>query len=332
MSRFEIFSVVAFVVIFISLAFLFNSVRSPSAPCLGEVGGRIGELEVVDQETYFENEYIFVADGPEGITYQDYLNNLMYYKEELYKTFKSSPEVVSFLYYDIATGYTFSYNEEVEIPASSAIKTNLAIFIMDLVSQEKADLSKKLTYTENDYNPGSGIIKNHVFGTQYSIEQLLELMIIDSDNIAYLLLLNEFGSKNSREYWLNHGATTTYKSGGSWGSINAKDGLTYMKRLYSFYREDKHYGTKLMDLFRRARFRFLFSSTKNTEIAHKSGCASASVNDLSIVFDEQPFIFVVLTRKDAFNTSYMPFFSKISDQIYSFHEYYWDNISYRYIK
>ena len=267
MTSFERFSIVAYIAIFGCLAFLFNAILVPFSPVsLPPVDV---QLEEVDLETVFQNEYVFIAHETEGITYPEYLNNLEYYKEELYNTFKSSREVASFIYYDLITGYTFSYNEDVEIPTSSTIKSSLAIYIVDQVSQGKADLNKKLTYTEALYNGGSGRIKNDAAGTQYTIDQLLEYMMINSDNIAYLMLLNEFGHKNSQEYWYSLGTTTTYTRGASWGTMNARDALLYMRKLYSFYREDEHYGEKLMSLFKRARYRYLFPTTKDMEVAHK---------------------------------------------------------------
>ena len=327
MSRFERFSIATFVVIFGCLSFLFSAVLTPIAPLLLPAEAQEKEIDI---EEIFKNEFILITEKTEGNTYADYLNNLEYHKEELFNTFKSSTEVVSFIYYDIITGHTFSYNADVEIPTSSSIKASLAIYILDQVSQGKADLNKKVTYTEAFYNGGSGTIKNQAAGTQYTIDQLLEYMMIDSDNVAYLLLLNEFGYKNSQEYWFKLGTTTTYNRGSSWGTITATDGLVYMRKLYSFYREDEHYGEKLMDLFKRARFRYLFQSSKDVEVAHKSGYTAASTNDLSLVFDEHPFIFIVLTKRDAFGTGNRGFFSKASAEICAFHQYFWEHISYSY--
>jgi len=322
MRTFEIFTVITFVVVFMCLGFLMKTVLyhpEPEQQLINEI----------DLEELFPNEFIYIADKPEGITYQEYLSNLDYFKQELYNTFKSSAEVASFLYYDIITGYTFSFNPDVEVPTSSSIKASMSTFVLDLVSQGKADLTEKLTYTEDLFNPGSGRIKNHTVGTQYTVDQLLEYMMVDSDNMAYLMLLRRFGYKNSQAYWFSHGTTTTYKSGTSWGTINANDALVYMRRLYSFYLENEEYGPKLMDLFKRARFRFLFRNVTDLEVAHKSGSTTASTNDLSLVLDKHPYIFVVLTRKNA-ELGHADFFAKVSKGVQAFHKYYWDNIGYSY--
>jgi beta-lactamase class A len=291
------------------------------------------EPVAVDDDLYtlFENEYIYIADNidAEGHTFEEYRNNLNYFQEGLLVTVKNSREVVSLLYYDIATGYTFSYNEDVEIPTASTIKTALAIYIMDMASRGEARLDKKLTYTGSFYQGGTGIIQHQEIGTQFTIERLLELMVIESDNVAYRMLLQEFGHKNVQEYWYSLGTTTTYKSSSTWGNLTATDGLIYMKQLYRFYREHEEYGKKLMDLFKAARFRYLFAR-RDIEVAHKSGSTKWSQNDLSIVFHDQPFIFVVLTKKDAMLGN-MTFFSKVTDDIWAFHEYFWNNISYRYL-
>lgn len=328
MSTFEKISVGLFIIIFGCLAFLMKTaLLLAQAPEYQDES--LMQVKELDLENLFSNEYIFIADKPEGLTYREYLSNLEYLKEELYRTFRASSEVACFVYYDIITGYTFSFNPDVEVPTSSSIKASMSIYIMNQVSQGKAELTEKLTYTEDLYNPGSGRIKTHSVGTQYTVGQLLEYMMIDSDNIAYQMLLRHFGYKNSQNFWFSHGTTTTYKRGTSWGTINANDALIYMRRLYSFYLEDEDYGEKLMDLFKRARFRFLFRSANDMEIAHKSGSTTASTNDLVLVFDEHPYIFIVLTRKNA-ELGHGDFFAKASKDVQTFHQYFWDNINYMY--
>lgn len=324
MNGFKIFTIVALVIIYGCLAFLFYTVLSTS-------GLNSGGSDLPRGDTFlYHKEYALLPEGPGGPTYREYLNNLEYYKEDVYNVFRNSREVTSFLYYDLITGYSFGYNEDVEFPSASSIKANLAVYIMDMVSQGRVNLEKKLTYTQDFHNPGSGRLKNQAPGTQYSIDQLLTYMMVDSDNVAYLMLLNEFGPRNVQSYWFSLGATTTYKRGASWGTMTAADALLYMRRLYSFYMENEQYGGKLIDLFIRSNFRYLFHDEKDIAVAHKSGNTTLSMNDLALILDKHPFIFVVLTRKDAFDTGHMEFFGRASATIYAFHQYYWNNIHFHY--
>lgn len=333
MSNFQRFSILSFAIIFCSLLFIFYTLFSSSPPDAVYAYGQPEEVfaAAYDSDSIFENEYIYVADSTDEKMLENYQNNLNYFKEQLYTTFKNNREVVSFLYYDICTGYSFSYNEAVEFPTASTIKTSLAIYIMDLASQGKTDLEKKLTYSANFSYGGTGVLQGQSVGTQYTVAQLLEHMIVNSDNIAYRILLAEYGYKNSQDYWYSLGTTTTYRVGSSWGTITANDALIYLRQLYRFYREDEQYGKRLMDLFKAARFRYIaFATDKQIEIAHKSGSTSAAMNDLSIIFHEQPFVFIVLTRKDAMLND-RAFFTKATEDIYAFHQYFWNNISCRYL-
>jgi hypothetical protein len=281
------------------------------------------------EEELFKNEYIYIDE--ENInSCQNYQNNFDYLKTELKNVFLNSREVTSFLYYDISTGYTYSYNDNVEIPTASSIKAALAIYIFDQASLGKVSLDKQLTYTSTFYSDRSVIFKNKKVDTKYTIKQLVEYSIINSDNTAYLMLLNEFNYKNVQAYWFNLGTTTTYKRSASWGTMTVKDGLIYMKRLYQFYRENDEYGPMLMSIFKKALFRHVDGpSLEKIEIAHKSGYTEEAANDLDIIFDKNPFIFIVLTKKNGL-ASNKTFFTNATENAYKLHRYYWDNIKCKY--
>lgn len=281
------------------------------------------------EKDLFKNE-VPIKENSKDTGCKNYQNNITSYKNELAQDFLQSKEVTSYIYYDINTGYTYAFNENIEMPTASVIKTALAIYIYDQASSGKTSLDKELTYTSNFYIGGSGIMQKDKTGTKYTIKKLIENSIIYSDNIAYLMLLDHFGYKNVQEYWTKQGTTTTYKRSMKWGTVTAKDGLIYMQKLYHFYREDEKYGEELMAIFKKALYRFIEHNTLGEiEIAHKSGFTSEVANDFDIIFDKNPFIYIVLTRKNGDGNN-DTFFKEVTKNVYQLHRYYWDNMKCKY--
>lgn len=277
----------------------------------------------------FKNEYIYIKEDSSDKCL-NYQNNLKYYQGEVITALENSKEDTTFLYYDINTGDTFSYKNDKEMFTASTIKAALAIYIYDLASKGQTSLDKNLTYSAAYYSNSSGTLRSKTIGSKLTIRSLIEYSIIESDNSAYLMLLNEYGYKNVQTFWFAQGTTTTYKASTKWGNMTPNDGLIYMKYLYKFAKENKEYGMVLLKVFKQAQFKYIYSPNLNEiEIAHKSGFTLKSANDLSIIFDENPYIVITFTEKNGMSSD-RTFFVNLTNKISAYHEYYWDNIGCKY--
>lgn len=65
----------------------------------------------------------------------------------------------------------------------------------------------------------------------------------------------------------------------------------------------------------------VISSPNNSINTNKSGWASNSLHDVALIFDENPYILVILSNRG--NTEYINYFNRISNLIYKFHHSYW---------
>lgn len=291
------------------------------APIKQDVGSTLAKI--------FKNEYIYIKEDSKDTCF-NYKNNLNYYQGEVITALKNSKEANTFLYYDINTGDTFSYKENTTMFTASTIKAALAIYIYDLASKGQTSLDKKLTYSPSYYGGGSGILRTKTIGSMFTVRTLIEYSVIESDNSAYLMLLNEYGYKNVQAFWLGQGTTTTYKASTKWGTMTATDGLIYMKYLYKFSKENKEYGAGLLKVFKQAKFRYVYAPIlSDIEIAHKSGFTLESANDLSIIFTKNPYIITIFSKKNGLSSD-RTFFVNITKKINAYHEYYWTNIGCKY--
>jgi beta-lactamase class A len=95
----------------------------------------------------------------------------------------------------IESGRSVSVRGGESFPMASAFKLPIAVQVMTLVDSGTVTLDKIVTLTPQDLHPGSGKISELLFhpGVALSVENLLELMLVVSDNSAADLMLREAG-------------------------------------------------------------------------------------------------------------------------------------------
>jgi beta-lactamase class A len=121
--------------------------------------------------------------------------------EETLKKLESVPGNISFYYKNLSTGEIFSYRADAVHPSASLIKT----FLMAAVYQEEADgnlsLDDVLTVRREDMVHSSGVLDLLSGEPQLSIRDLVELMIVVSDNTAANILYSYLGEERVNTYF-----------------------------------------------------------------------------------------------------------------------------------
>lgn len=95
----------------------------------------------------------------------------------------------------IETGRSISLRGTEGFPMASAFKVPVAVQLMTMVEAGQLTLDKMVSLTPQDLHPGSGKISELMFhpGLAISIENLMEMMLVISDNSAADLMLREAG-------------------------------------------------------------------------------------------------------------------------------------------
>lgn len=240
---------------------------------------------------------------------------------EINNYYNQSYDYFSFLYRDIYTGFTVSYNQNQNIFTASTIKGPADIYLYEMASQGKIDLNEELTYTGGYYNTGSGILKNKSLNTKYSVRTLLEYSIVYSDNAAHNMLMDKYGRNNMLNFWKEKGTNAIFTVNNNWGVTNAHDASIYMQELYKFYVNNSEFGEPLIKNFMNANPKFI-TGKNNYIVANKSGWSGTAIHDVSIVFADNPYIVVALSNLGA-TDYYMSYFNKANDLAYKLHTEYW---------
>jgi len=95
----------------------------------------------------------------------------------------------------LESGRSFYYNENIRYPMASTYKIPVAVQLLSLVEKGEIQLSDMIEIKKTDLHPGSGIISSLLDdpGVILSIHNLLEMMILISDNSAADLCMKQAG-------------------------------------------------------------------------------------------------------------------------------------------
>jgi beta-lactamase class A len=113
--------------------------------------------------------------------------------QRIQEAIKSFPGNVSLYAKNLDTGATYQLRGDDPVPTASTIKLPIMIELFAEAEAGKLDWNQKLTLTEQDKTPGSGVLTEFSGGDAFPIRDLMHLMIVVSDNTATNLILDRIG-------------------------------------------------------------------------------------------------------------------------------------------
>jgi len=137
------------------------------------------------------------------------------------------------------------------------------------------------------------------------------------------MLADKYSISSAKAFWNELGVNSIYTYNSLFPNITAKDGGSIMKYLYDFSIENQLYGKEVINLFTSALYNFI--PNDGMVMAHKSGWAGASIHDMAIKFDDNPYILIVLSKRG--EIEYQSLFNYTSEKIASIHHLFWDSNS-----
>ncbi|MFI3174963.1 MAG: serine hydrolase [Bacillota bacterium] len=199
---------------------------------------------------------------------------------------------LSIYYKDLATGYTYMNNAEKIYTMASAIKAPYCMYIYDLVSQGKADLSAEYTYYEKHTAGGAGYIQTQPVGSSYTLEELLGYTITRSDNVGIRILREAFGTADFTAYATDFGLLyPEHISNLTSAKITAPDAGIYMEAIYDFIQTNPQ-GAVLRTHMLNTNTRMIVS---NYPVVRKFGWFETAFHDMAIVEAPNPYILCILS-------------------------------------
>lgn len=230
--------------------------------------------------------------------------------KEIKKYLESRIGTYSFFFEDLKSGYVYGYNENVSMTAAGCMKLPIAVSLIKAVEDGKVDFLNKVKIQSEDKVFGTGII--HEFDErEYTVFELLVIMLIQSDNTAANKIIDMIGIEKINQDILDMGLKNTKlnrKTTDERVNNNELENLTsaydlnlIWKHLYNGTFLNKDNGQMLIDILRRQQIKnklalYLCDDIKY-EISSKSGDKIGVENDTEFIhLPKGDFCFTVLSK------------------------------------
>jgi beta-lactamase class A len=289
----------------ILLGWLFRSVWADSQ------GAASAEEEVHEGQREFINPLLECGDAGAVIgrlksRFEDIVQKKV---DEIIKSGKA--EHISVYYRDLNSGPSFGIEEKEFFSPASLLKVPILIGWLKEAEKNPAILEKKIKYDGENYNANKNETIHGAaeveYGKTYTAEELLNLMIVYSDNNAVLLLGNSGWSFSGKIYDALRLPKPDF-SGGDY-QLTVKDYSSFFRILYNASYLNQDMSNKALELLASVDFRRGLSAgvPENIVVAHKFGERTApegkQLHDCGIVYyPNRPYLLCVMTKGADFDT------------------------------
>ncbi len=223
------------------------------------------------------------------------------------------PEL-SFAYYDIDSGESLTYNSSEIRYSASLIKAPYIYSVFEEIDaylsgehrrdkdgnivfakgEEKYNLAEKWKYNSATMlEEGSGEIMNKEDGFELSWRELFDYALLYSDNVAFRQIRNRFGydSFNKKAVELGIKGTST-----GFMNLSADDCVLFLREMYDYFKSGTELALHMKECMMTSKhLEMICSCYPANTAAHKYGWDIGAFHDMAIVFDEHPYIIVIMT-------------------------------------
>ena len=218
----------------------------------------------------------------------------------------NSTERASVYFRDLNNGPWFGINETDEFSPSSLLKVPVMMAYYKYAEDNPAILNKKIKYTVDppgllpqNFPPSSPLVK----GKTYTIEELIERMIIQSDNVALYYLEQNIDPNLIDKVTIDLGITTATNTTPQ-DFMNVQEYSTLFRVLYYATYLNQQYSQQALKLLSQADFTngIVAPLPKNLTVAHKFGerdlgNGEHQLHDCGVVYNTgRPYLLCIMTK------------------------------------
>ena len=199
---------------------------------------------------------------------------------------------------DFQSGETFFVSKKQYVPAASIIKMPVMAAVYMDAADGRLNLNERITLKSSDILGGSGILKRTRLGSNYSIRDLVNYMIVNSDNSATYMLIKKVGLSRIQRRIDELGLYNTKlqdetmlaEEPGHWMNLTTpEDMIKLLSLIYKGRVASKGYCDEMLEIMKKQHYRWGIPRKlpKTLEIANKTGFQDGVLNDIGIVFTDR---------------------------------------------
>ena len=197
---------------------------------------------------------------------------------------------------DGKTGYEYNPNQLVN--SASTIKASYAVFVLEQCEKRGLDPAKTyITYQSRHYHTGSGVIINSGrYGSSYSVEYLISVLLSESDNIAFEMLKDKF---TISDFYVYNRSIGGENDGLQWGRGSVIQRRNEWVALYKYITGGRPYSQLLRRSITGTKYSFIADGLADQHsVMYKSGWVFKSSYpahcDCAII--DEDYLIIVLTQ------------------------------------
>ncbi len=236
----------------------------------------------------------------------------------------------AFIIKNLQTDKTHFYNPEEKVPSASLIKLPIMAETIRQVKEGKLQLQERISVRAED-KVAFSILTMLETDNHYSLQDLLTLMIVQSDNTAANILIKMAGMDKINDFCIDYKMRNTVlerkmmdvhaRKGGRENFTSASDMASFLERLYLGEIVDKASSTYMIEIMTKQLENSMMRLyiPDETVIAHKTGELDGIAHEAGIVYhDKGDYIFVVLIWNALTNNEARQTIGKISKIVYDY--------------
>lgn len=246
---------------------------------------------------------------------------------------KNKDANISVSFYDLNNDYKFEVEGDKISPSASMIKLLIMATVLKEVANKKLNLEDKYEIPESDIVEGSGIIFELERGHEFSLKEIIKLMIILSDNSCTNFLIdlvsiekiNEFGKKLGLKSTVLQRKMMDLEAAkkGFDNFTSSNDIMNILKLIYDKKLINKDMSDIALEILLCQKLNYGLKKylPERLKLASKSGDLENLENDGGIFFaGSGDYILVVLVNEALSNFYAKEIISDISKNVYKFME------------
>jgi len=219
--------------------------------------------------------------------------------------------VTGYIIKDLKSGHVLSHNEGLPFLSASLIKLPILCAAFQAVQEGKLSLSATYTLQRLDRRGGSGVLKFAQPGTVYTIRELLEYMIVNSDNTATEIIVRQLGYNYLQETFDRLGLKDTQIHADGFNltpravpddnMTSPRDMAFLLENIYNRKLVSPDASDQMLDILKHQHLRDRLPRfiPMGWTIAHKTGLLRKACHDVGIVFSPRgDYMICVLTAHD----------------------------------